>query len=211
MLPIQVALDRYFFMLLDTSAGREYIKTNWLVNNQRSLPMTKKEFFHAISNGKVDVLQILLDTLAELKVNYCIIGGLAVNAYAEPIVSLDLDIIVAVDKLEVLCESLEGQFKIEKFAHSLNLSSNESDLRIQIQTDPRYQEFIDRAVNKTVLGYPMRVASMEDVLQGKIWAYSDDQRRKSKRQKDLTDIVRLVEVYPSLKHHLPEALQELIG
>lgn len=38
--------------------------------------MTKKEFFHAIFNGKVDVLQILPDTLAELKLNYCIIGGL---------------------------------------------------------------------------------------------------------------------------------------
>jgi hypothetical protein len=173
--------------------------------------MTKKEFFHAISNGKVDVLQILLDTLAEIKVNYCIIGGLAVNAYAEPIVSLDLDIIVAGDKLEVLCKSLEGQFKIEKFAHRLNFSSSESDLRIQIQTDPRYQEFIGRAVNTSVLGYPMRVAGIEDVLRGKIWAYSDEQRRKSKRQKDLTDIIRLIEVYPSLKNHIPQALQELIG
>ena len=56
----------------------------------------------------------------------------------------------------------------------------------------------------------MKVASVEDVLQGKIWAYLDDQRRKSKRQKDLADIVRLIEVYPSLAEQLPAAIRERI-
>ena len=44
----------------------------------------------------------------------------------------------------------------------------------------------------------MKVAIVEDVLQGKIWAYSDEQRRKSKRQKDLANIIRLIETYPNL-------------
>jgi hypothetical protein len=56
----------------------------------------------------------------------------------------------------------------------------------------------------------MKVASAEDVLQGKIWAYSDDQRRKSKRQKDLADIVRLIEVYPSLAKRLPASIKKRI-
>jgi len=46
------------------------------------------------------------------------------------------------------------------------------------------------------------------VLQGKIWAYLDDSRRKSKRQKDLADIYRLIEEYPSLKDFLPESLKK---
>ena len=49
----------------------------------------------------------------------------------------------------------------------------------------------------------MMVASIEDVLQGKIWAYSDPERRQSKRQKDLADILRLIESYPDLKTLLP--------
>ena len=53
----------------------------------------------------------------------------------------------------------------------------------------------------------MKVAAIEDVLQGKIWAYSDEQRRKSKRQKDLADIFRLIETYPHLKDLLPESLK----
>jgi hypothetical protein len=57
------------------------------------------------------------------------------------------------------------------------------------------------------MGYEMRVAAVEDVLQGKIWAYSDEQRRRSKRQKDLADIFRLIETFPYLKDLLPESLK----
>ena len=82
--------------------------------------------------------------------------------------------------------------KIEKFPHSINLTASGSDLRIQIQLDERYQDFPARAEKKTVLGYEMSVARKEDVVQGKLWAYQDETRRKSKRQKDLADILRLL-------------------
>jgi len=172
--------------------------------------MTKKEFLNAISNGKVDIVQAFLDALSRSNVNFCVIGGLAVNAYAEPVVSLDLDIVVAADKIETVIKAVESHFKIQRFTHRVNLSTDKSDLRIQLQTDSRYQDFISRAASHTVLGYKMKVASIEDVMQGKIWAYLDDQRRKSKRQKDLADIVRLIELYPSLAELLPAAIRERI-
>ena len=50
----------------------------------------------------------------------------------------------------------------------------------------------------------------EDVLQDKIWAYSDERRRKSKRQKDLADILRLIETYPRLNDLLPEPVKAAI-
>ena len=56
----------------------------------------------------------------------------------------------------------------------------------------------------------MKVASVEYVLQGKIWAYSDEERRKSKRQKDLADIVRLIEAYPTLIDLIPESIRKRI-
>jgi hypothetical protein len=56
--------------------------------------MTGKEFMKALANGETDIVQILLSLLEETKAAYCIIGGLAVNAYAEPVVSLDLDLVV---------------------------------------------------------------------------------------------------------------------
>ena len=172
--------------------------------------MTKKEFLKAISNGRVDIVQAFLDTLSASKVDYCVIDGLAVNAYAEPVVSLDLDIVVAADNIETVIKAIEAHFRIQRFTHSINLSTDKSDLRIQLQTDSRYQDFISRSASHDVLGYEMKVASVEDVFQGKIWAYSDDQRRRSKRQKDLADIVRLIEVHPSLAELLPASIRERI-
>ena len=169
--------------------------------------MTKKEFMHSISNGKEDILQQMLDLLNGMKIDYCVIGGLAVNAYVEPVVSLDLDLVVVSKATENLLKEAEKNFRMEKFPHRVNLSSTKSDLRIQLQTDPRYQNFIARSSIKEVMGYEMKVASIEDILQGKIWAYMDEQRRMSKRQKDLADIFRLVETYPLLKKLLPESLK----
>jgi hypothetical protein len=171
--------------------------------------MTKKEFFKAVSNDQEDVIQIFLDALSTVNVDYCIIGGLAVNAYAEPVVSLDLDIVVAINDIGTACKAVKDHFKIERFTHSINFSSNKSDLRIQLQIDQRYQKFIARATIHSVLGYEMKVAIIEDVLQGKIWAYSDEQRRKSKRQKDLSDIIRLIETYPHLVDHLPDSIRKI--
>jgi len=54
------------------------------------------------------------------------------------------------------------------------------------------------------------VACVEDVLQGKVWVYLDDTRRRSKRQKDLADIMRLVEAYPALRNTLPEDVRRLM-
>ena len=172
--------------------------------------MTKKEFLNAITNGKVDIIQAFLDTLSRSNLDYCVIGGLAVNAYAEPVVSLDLDVVVAADNIETIIKAFERDFKVQQFAHRISLSTDKSDLRIQLQTDSRYQDFISRAASQTLLGYKMKVARLEDVLQGKVWAYLDDQRRKSKRQKDLADIVRLTEVYPRLAGLLPVAIKDRI-
>jgi len=171
--------------------------------------MTKKEFMNLIANGQEDILQKLLDLLNKMKIGYCVIGGLAVNAYVEPVVSLDLDLVVVAESLNKVFQAVGKLFNVEKFPHSINLSSGKSDLRIQLQTDPRYQAFLSRASLKDVMGYKMKVATIEDVLQGKIWAYTDEERRKSKRQKDLADIFRLVEAYPNLINLLPESIKKL--
>jgi hypothetical protein len=169
--------------------------------------MTEKEFLNNLADDKSDVIQHFLDLLDRLKISYCVIGGLAVNAYVEPVVSLDLDLVIAADSIENLKKAAADAFAIKEFPHSLNLSSSESQLRIQIQTDPRYQKFLGTASSKTILGYEMKTAALEDVLQGKIWAYLDSERRKSKRQKDLADILRLTESYPHLIDLLPETIK----
>jgi len=174
-----------------------------------SSKMTGKKFMNTVANGKEDILQIFLNILKRTKTAYCIVGGLAVNAFVEPVVSLDLDVVIESKDIDKVSKEIVGKgFKVERFEHSMNLTSSKSDLRIQIQTDSRYQEFLSRASSKEVLGYKMNVASIEDVLQGKVWAYSDEKRRMSKRQKDLADIIRLIEAYPSLERLIPSIILE---
>ena len=173
--------------------------------------MTAREFINRLANGKIDIFQITLDILSKANADYCLIGGIAVNAYAEPVVSLDFDLVVVSEKIDEICRTAKNEkLKIRRFEHSINFSSSQSALIIQIQMDARYQEFVQRSVMKDVFGYHVKVASIEDVLQGKIWAYSDSARRKSKRQKDLADITRLLESHPFLKKQIPKEIMERI-
>ena len=171
--------------------------------------MTGREFLNSLAKGKTDIVQQLLGILTDTGSDYCLIGGLAVNAYVEPVVSLDVDIVVAVGNIVAVANAARtNKMKVEEFPHSVNLTGSESDLRIQVQTDPRYQSFIASASVKEILGYQMRVASLENVLQGKVWAFMDETRRRSKRQKDLADISRIIETFPELTTKLPRKVQD---
>ena len=136
------------------------------------------------------------------------IGGLAVNCYVEPVYTLDADLVVIASNLPRLRAQLEKQgFKAEEHPHSVNVLAPGSDLRIQFTTDERYQAFPARATEAEVLGVPVKVACVEDVTRGKLWAYGDPQSRLSKRKKDELDLIRLAEAYPELKSSYPADLQ----
>ena len=151
-------------------------------------------------------LEKLISLLAQADVRYCVIGGQAVNAYVDPVVSLDLDLVVAVDQLGEVESLLAETFKLKHFPHSLNVYMTNSDLRVQIQTDLRYADFPTRSETQEVLGLTLPVAALVDTLQGKIWAALDPDQRGSKRQKDLADIARLIEAYPHLRQQVPTEL-----
>lgn len=142
---------------------------------------------------------------------YCLIGGLAVNCYVEPVYTLDADLVVVGSSLARLGAHLQAQgFRVEEHPHSMNAVAPESKLRIQFTTDERYQPFLHRSMEGEVLGVRVNVASLRDVTQGKLWAYADPQRRLSKRKKDELDLIRLAEAYPELKALYPAELVEQI-
>ena len=165
--------------------------------------MRALNFWKTITMDQENLLESLIALLEEHEIRYCVIGGQGVNAYVEPLVSLDLDLVVAVDQLEQVESLLEEHFGVERFPHSLNISLTGSDVRVQIQTDPRYTAFLEHAAPRNILGLTLPVASPEDILQGKVWAAQDPTRRASKRQKDLADIARLLEAYPMLRNQVP--------
>jgi hypothetical protein len=168
--------------------------------------MQALEFWKAVTVDRSGLLENFLGILESWSVRYCVIGGQAVNAYADPVVSLDLDIVVAIPDFTRLREALPPSLTVREFPHSLNISEPSSRLQIQIQTDSRYSPFVERAEMHDVLDLQLPVAAIQDLLQGKVWAASDPERRASKRQKDLADISRLLEVRPDLRGQVPAAI-----
>jgi len=165
-------------------------------------------FWKIVIRDYSNLLENLIELLKKHEIRFCVIDGQAVNAYAEPLVSLDLDLAVAVDQIDKVAALFEKHFVVKRFSHSLNVTISGSDVRVQIQTDGRYSSFLERASAHSVLGMELPVASVEDILQGKIWAALDSERRGSKRQKDLADIARILENYPQYRSHVP---QEILG
>lgn len=155
--------------------------------------MSGAEFFAGLTGGQND-LAIAVEALSKTRQPFCLIGGLAVNHYVEAVVTLDADFAIAGsgDAAPVL---RAAGFDVRELAHSINAQLPASSLRIQITINSRYGAFPARAVAGAVFGVKMPIACLADVLQGKLWALSDPDRRASKRAKDAADIIRLAESF----------------
>jgi hypothetical protein len=171
--------------------------------------MTQKQFYDWQTMGGSRDVSALVQLLEEHEIPWCMIGGLAVNHWAEEaMATADVDLVIVTDALGstiAACEELG--FTRQHFEHSVNLKG-QSKVSIQITTANFYQEFPSRSVPADVHGILMRVASLEDTLSGKIAAFSDSDRRPSKRQKDLADIARLLDAHPQLQSLIPASIAE---
>ncbi len=173
--------------------------------------MTAKQFYDWQTAGGTNDVMRMISCLEKLDVPWCAIGGIAVNHWAEePVVTRDVDFVVAADAIERVCSAMEeAGFSLERFEWSVNFAGA-SKVMLQLSTEEVYRSFPERAVVADVHGVLMRVASLEDTLQGKMRALADPCRRQSKRIKDLGDIARLVEAHPHLWATLPSELQQQI-
>ena len=172
--------------------------------------MTAVEAYELTTQGGATDFARLI-TACESFGPYCLIGGLAVNCYVEPVYTLDADIVVIATGLSNLSAYLREQgFKTEEYPHSVNARAPVSDLRIQFSLDPRYQEFVTDAEHREVLGERVPVASLSNIVRGKIWAWSDDKRRPTKRKKDELDLMRILESYPELRGMMPKEISDQV-
>jgi len=165
--------------------------------------MTESEIFEAVTgSGSSDFAALI--SILDRRGDWCLIGGLAVNCYVDPVYTLDADVVVIASELPAIKAELEGAgFSCEDFPHSLIARMAQSDLRIQFTLDPRYQDFIADTTRREVLGQSVLVASLRNVVRGKVWAWSDAKRRFSKRKKDELDLIRILEAYPAVSDLMP--------
>jgi hypothetical protein len=173
--------------------------------------MTAKQFYDWQTSGGTDDVMRLVDVLERADVAWCVIGGVAVNHWAgQPMVTQDVDLVVAAADVERTVSLLEqAGFRAQRFPWSVNFRGR-SAVSVQLSTEEFYREYPGRAVPADVHGILMRVAALDDTLKGKIKAWSEPERRQSKRIKDLADIARLVEAHPRLWGQLPGELKDQI-
>jgi hypothetical protein len=173
--------------------------------------MTAKQFYDWQTSGGTDDVMRLVDALERADIEWCAIGGVAVNHWArQPMVTQDVDLVVASDAVDRAVSLLvEAGFRAERFAWSVNFKGK-SAVSVQLSTEDFYRHYPSRAVPADVHGILMRVASLEDTLNGKLKAWADPERRQSKRIKDLADIARLVETHPRLWDTLPIAVKNQV-
>ena len=151
---------------------------------------------------------VVIAVLEQAGMRYAVIGGLAINAYVEPVFTADSEIVIALNELDRFTEALlERGYTVERGPFSLNVRKQGSDLSLQVSTDPAYQGLLDRSERKEVLSVPTNVASLRDLVEGKIRAWSDPERRLSKRAQDQADLLRIAERYPEMVSLLPERLK----
>ncbi len=173
--------------------------------------MNERQFFDWQTLGGGNDVEKLVEVLNQSRAAWCMIGGLAVNHWAaEPMATADVDIVIGACDVERCVQALEqAGFQSQRFEWSINLKG-QSKVSVQISTDALYRFFPGSSVIAEVHGISMKVASLEDTLTGKLAAFSDTTRRGSKRQKDLLDIVRLIESHPHLINQIPSNLRSQI-
>src|SRR5947208_854928 len=168
--------------------------------------MTATEIFESVTNGESSDFALLVEIL-DRHGNWCLVGGLAVNCYVAPVFTTDADVVVASSQLSTIqAELIAHGFEVKEHEHSVKAQMKGSDLRIQFTVDQRYQNFLTDTEMMKVLGELVPVASLQNIVQGKVWAWSDPKRRLSKRKKDELDLIRIAEKYPEVRKLIPPAI-----
>jgi hypothetical protein len=180
------------------------------------LVVTEQQIYDGvIMNGTTD-FAFVVELLRRRGAEWCLIGGLAVNCYCEPVYTADFDLVLVARDLEAVLSDLRAaDFRVKRFPFSINAQrraalggSAASQLMVQFTQPDGYQPFVERARLRRVFGLDVPVATPGDVAQGKLWAWEDPSRREAKRSKDESDLLRLGERYPEVYALLPAVLSE---
>jgi hypothetical protein len=150
--------------------------------------------------SELDLLIDVTQRLEEARLEYMLTGSMALNHYAQPRMTRDIDIVIALvlKDLEMLPHIFGDDFYFSEDAareailtqSSFNIIHNESlikvDFMIRKQEVYRLVEF-DRRKRIEVLGSTLWIVSKEDLILSKL-----DLARESQSQRQLSDVENLL-------------------
>ncbi len=156
-------------------------------------------------DSKERPLRLMANVLERAGVPHALIGGVAVQLHTvEPRSTLDID--VAVPRFDDVPREALLAAGFEHTAHSDNWRApGDGPLatRVAVQfsaEDVGIAEAVARAKSMVFAhGFLLRVATAEDLIPLKLAAAGEPQRRASKREHDLADVLALLEEHPQLR------------
>jgi hypothetical protein len=102
--------------------------------------MTAREIYDLALRGGGNDFQATVELLERLGEPWCLIGGLAVNAYAEPVYTADADFVIVASQLEFVCAELAGLGFTISHHFGVNAQLPGSSLIVQFTTQPDAQK-----------------------------------------------------------------------
>jgi hypothetical protein len=168
--------------------------------------MTEAEIYDAVIMSGTADFGLVVASLRLHGAGWCVVGGMAVNSYATPVYTADLDLVVlANDLAPVLADLRSAGWRLQEFAYSVNAQRRagptertDSMLMVQFSKPAEMQPFVDRAVLRPIFGLDVPVAALPDLVAAKLAAWTEPRRRPNKRRKDELDLLRLAEAYPEV-------------
>lgn len=188
-----------------------------MVPSKLEATMTEREIYDAVIMSGATDFSLVIDSLQRHRAGWCVIGGMAVNTYAVPVYTADLDlVVVTADLAPVLADLRAADFRIKEFPYSMNAQRRagptqraDSMLMVQFSKPAEMQAYINRAVLRPMFGFDVPVAALPDLVAAKLAAWSEPKRRPNKRRKDEFDLLRLAEAHPEVVDPLlPETLRQ---
>jgi hypothetical protein len=151
--------------------------------------------------SELDVLIDVVNKLNSLNIDYMLTGSLAMNYYAEPRMTRDLDFIIEINEkyIEKFMNNFKEDYYISKDAISEALHYNSSfniihsqavikvDFIIRKKEEYRKIEF-DRKQTIRILGNEINIVSKEDLIISKLYWAKDS--RSEQQKNDLINLLK---------------------
>ena len=168
---------------------------------------------------ELEVLTIVAERLRRAGIAYMVTGSVAMNHYAVPRMTRDIDLVVELSTADVdrVCQLFEGDFYIDRQAvhravevpAAFNMIHTalvvKVDIVVRKDTEYRRTEF-SRRRRLTVEGHEVFVVAPEDLIISKLeWASA------SRSALQLADVRNLAESVTDLDRHYLARWMELLG